>query len=266
MSRWLKILRNVLFLCIFITFVIHFFPGISTKISKMVSLTDDQISNFLTFMDIFLSTIVALYSLLDQKIAERRCIYDFSIENDNLSLESYRRFPSEKRNSYSYVYKRKNNDIEIPYYGMEVKLEKDALCSIGIPLLMTVSTGLTGEKIIFSNLKVYIRYKDHVIYKKLSHGTIIEKPISDGKRFLVRIQLLCNHNLEKILLNNQIHLSFKLALNDDQGRRYKKYIFLKVQNTMGETRILSIASRNSWYSYIGKLVKLHYQLYHKIKW
>lgn len=265
MSRWLKILRNILFFFVFTTFVIHFFPGISTKLSKIVNLTDAQISNFLTLMDIFLSTIVALYSLLDQKLAEQKCLYDFSIENDNLSLESYRRFPSEQGNTYSYVYKRKGNDIEIPYYGMEVELEKDALCSVGIPLLMEVFTGLNGEKITFSNLKVYVRYEENVICKKLSHGTIIEKPIHDGKKFLVRIQLRCNHNLEKILLNSQINLCFSLILNDDRGKKYKKYIFLKVQNTMGETRILSVASRNSWYSYMGKLTKLHYQLYHKIK-
>lgn len=265
MSRWLKILINVLFLFIFVTFMVHFFPGISMKISKVVSLTDNQISNFLTLVDICLSTIVALYSLLEQKLAEQRCSYVFSIENDNLSLESYRRFPSEKRNFYSYDYKRRSNDIESPYYGMEVKLEKDALCSVGIPLLMEVHTGLNGEKIVFSNLKVYIRYEDNVICKKLSHGIIIENPIHDGKKFLIRIQLLCNHNLEKKLLDSQIHLCFTVALKTDRGRKYKKYVYLNIRNTIGETRILSMALKNSWHLYIGKLIELHYQLYHKIK-
>lgn len=264
MSKWIKILRNILFLFIFITFAVHFFPNISAVISNMVSLTDEQLSNFLTSLDIFLSTALALYSLMDQKLAERRCVYDFSIENDNLSLEAYRRFPSEIKSSYSYVYKRKNDDIEIPYYGMEIRLEKNALCSVGIPLCMKISTGLNGESITFSNLRVYIRNQGKVLKsKKISQGAIIEKPIQDGKKFLVRIQLLCNHQLEKALLDSRIYLSFILTLNDDRGQKYRKYILLRVQNTMGETRILSISSRNNRFSYIGKLLQLNYQLYQK---
>ena len=263
MSRWFKILRNILFLFIFITFATYVFPGISEKISTIVRLSNDEISNFLALIDIILSTILALYTLVDQKLTERKCVYDFSIENDNLSLEAYRRFPSEIKNSYSYEYRRKDNDIETPYYGMEVRLEENALNSVGIPLLMSVFTGVSGEKITFSNLEVYIKRGEVVKFKKLSHGTIIEKPIQDGRKFLIRIQLLCNHELEKLLLDSRIYLSFKLTLDDDRGCRYTKYYFLKIQNIMGETRILSIVSRNNWCSYIGKLIKLRYQLYKK---
>ena len=63
----------IVLLC-FYNFCDTFFPGISTKLSKIVNLTDAQISNFLTLMDIFLSTIVALYSLLDQKLAEQKML------------------------------------------------------------------------------------------------------------------------------------------------------------------------------------------------
>lgn len=261
MFKWNKILRNILFSLIIVTLIVHLFPNISVVISKTVKLTDEQLSNFLTLMDILLSTVIALYSLMDQKLMEKSCIYDFSIENDNLSLEAYRRFPSEIENSYSYVYRRENDDIDSPYYGMEVRLERNALRSVGIPLCMKVSTGLNGESIEFSNLRVYIRKRKKVIKsKKLSQGIRIEKPIQNGKKFLIRIQLLCNQQLEKKILDSRIYLSFVLILHDDRGRTYKKYIFLVVQNIMGETKLLSITSRNNWISYIVKLLKLNYRL------
>lgn len=144
---------------------------------------------------------------------------------------------------------------------MEVRLERNALRSVGIPLCMKVSTGLNGESIEFSNLRVYIRKRKKVIKsKKLSQGIRIEKPIQSGKKFLIRIQLLCNQQLEKKILDSRIYLSFVLILHDDRGRTYKKYIFLVVQNIMGETKLLSITSRNNWISYIVKLLKLNYRL------
>lgn len=264
MSKLMKTMRNILFVFIVVTILIHFSPTISKTIAEKVSLTNEELGNLLTSLDIFFSTVIAVYSLVDQKIAERRCIYDFSIEKDNLSLEAYRRFPSETENAYSYEYQRKSNDIEKPYYGMEVILEDKPICSVGIPLCMEVSTGLDGESITFSNLIVYTRKKGEIRKsKKLSQGTVIEKPIQAGNKFLIRIQLLCNHELEKLLLNSCVYLNFILILKDDRGRTYKKYIFLKVQNTMGESRILSISSRNNWITYIEKMLKLQYQLYKK---
>lgn len=56
-------------------------------------------------------------------------------------------------------------------------------------------------------------------------------------------------------------LIIKLTLTDDREKKYNKYIFLTVQNNaMGESNILSISSKNSWISYIGKMIKQHYRL------
>lgn len=67
--------------------------------------------------------------------------------------------------------------------------------------------------------------------------------------------------MQNILLESRIYLSFKLTLTDDREKKYNKYIFLTVQNNaMGESNILSISSKNSWISYIGKMIKQHYRV------
>lgn len=261
MHKGIKVLRNILFLFIIITLVIRFYPSILTFISNIIKLTDDQMSNMLTTLDISISFIIALYSLVEQKFTERKCLYEFEIEKDNLSFEKYRRFPTEINHAYSYDYHRKGEDIEKPYYGIEVELQEKALCSVGIPLRMEVSTGLFGESIGISNLIVIAKKNGKIEVKKikLSKNLIIDMPIKDEKKFLIRIQLLCNHQLEKILLESCIYLNFTLTFKDERGRKYNKYVFLKIQNTMGESEILSISSRNNWFSYIVKLIKQFYQ-------
>lgn len=265
MHKGIKILRNILFLFIIITIAIHISPTILAFISNMVMLTDDQLSNALTALDIIFSSVIAIYSLVEQKIGEKRCLYEFAIEKDNLSLEAYRRFSTELNNAYSYDYRRKSEDIEKPFYGVEVELQDKAFCSVGIPLRMEVSTGLYGNSIVFSNLRVFAKKNGTVIAKKqmLSKFLIIDMPIKDEKKFLVRIQLLCNQQLEKALWDSRIYLSFALTFIDDRGRKYNKYLFLTVQNTiMGESSILSVSSRNNWFMYIVKLAMQQYKLYH----
>lgn len=147
---------------------------------------------------------------------------------------------------------------------MEVSLEDKPLCSVGIPLCMKVSTKLDGKNIVLSDLKIFVKKQGKTEKTgKLSKGVVIEKPIQNEKEFLIRILLLCNHQLEKVLLDSCIYLSFVLTLIDDRGRKYNKYLFLKVQNVMGESRILSISSKNNWFCYIGKLIKQYYLLNRK---
>lgn len=261
MPNLIKILRNVLFFFIFATLMIHVFSFTSVDISDKVNLTNDQLSNVLTSLDIFLSTLLALYSLVDQKLAEKKCVYDFTIEENSLSLHKYKRYPSEIENAFAYVCDTGNDSIDTPYYGIEICLEDNPLCSVGIPLCMKVSTKLDGKSIELSHLRVYVTRQGKIEKKaKLLKGVEIEKPIQDEKEFLIRVLLLCNNQLEKILLDSRIYLSFVLTLMDDRGHRYNKFLFLKVQNVMGESTILSISSQNSRLSYIRKLVKLHFKL------
>lgn len=258
MHRWTKILRVVLFIFISSTLIIHIFPNALIVLSNISKLNDNQINNILMTFDIVISFIIALYSLIEQKAAEKRCLYEFKIEKDNLGFESYRRFPTELNYAYSYDYHRKTIDgidIEKPYYLIEVGLQENALCSIGIPLRIKISTELYGKCIIFSNLNIVAMKDGKVKAKKinLSKNLIINMPIKDGKFFLIRILLLCDHELEQELLDSCIYLSFTLTFKDDRNKIYNKYIFLKIQNVMGESRILSISSKNNWISYILKL-------------
>lgn len=257
MNKRIKILRNILFVFVIVALVIQFYPSVLMFTANIVKLTDDEMSNVLAAFDISGFFVIALYSIIEKKVAGRKCLYEFEIERDNLSLEEYKRFPRNLEHAYCYDYHRDNEDIEKPYYGLEVELRENALCSVGIPLRMKVSTELFGESITISNLKIVATKngKIEVMKSKRSKNLIINMPIKHGKNFLIRVQLLCDHKLEKILLDSCINLSFKLTLKDDKGQEYRKYIFIKLQNTFGQSRILSISSKNNWFSCIGKLIE-----------
>lgn len=264
MSTWIKVLRNTLFLLILITFSVHFSPIILTKISDKISITDEQIGDFLSTLEILLSTMLAISSFVDQKVVERRCVYNFSIEKNSLSLQEYIRFSTNIDNTFVCFYKKDNDEIQTPYYGMLVEFEKNASCSVGIPLCMEVSTTLDGEKITFSHVRVCARNQGQILKgKKLSQGSIIEMPIQDGRKYIIRLLLMCNHEIERKLLDSCIYLTFVLVLNDSRGRKIKKYIFIEVQNRLGENRIVSISSKDNWFAYMRKLVNHQYQLYLK---
>lgn len=65
MPKSIRTIRNILFIFIFVTLIIQFFPNISSSIADKIKLTDAQLSNFLTLLDITLSTLLVLYSLMD---------------------------------------------------------------------------------------------------------------------------------------------------------------------------------------------------------
>lgn len=262
MPKSIKIIRNILLVFIFITLLMHFFPNISINIVDKTKITNEQLSNLLTLLDITLSTLLVLYSLIEQKLVENRCVYDFKIVENSLSLQNYRRYSAERKNTFTYVCEREDDNIDIPYYGMEIELEENALGSVGIPLCMKVFTKLNGKSIEFSNIKLYATRQGKIeVIEKVIKGVKIEKPIENEKEFLVRILLECNNRMQDILLESRIYISFKLTLTDDREKKYNKYIFLTVQNNrMEESNILSISSKNSWILYIGKVMKQHYRL------
>lgn len=97
MPKSIRTIRNILFIFIFVTLIIQFFPNISSSIADKIKLTDAQLSNFLTLLDITLSTLLVLYSLMDQKLAEKRCVYNFTVVENSLSLQKYRRYSTERK-------------------------------------------------------------------------------------------------------------------------------------------------------------------------
>ena len=88
---------------------------------------------------------------------------------------------------------------------MEVELEEGALGSVGIPLCMKVSTKLNGKSIDFLDVRIYaVRQGKIETSERLKKGIKIEKPIEDGKEFLIRILLECNNQMQNILLESRI--------------------------------------------------------------
>ena len=78
MNKWMKILRNVLLILVVITCVVQFYPKDLKFITDITKMNDDQISNILTMLDIFISLGIALYSLVEQKLNEQKCLYEFT--------------------------------------------------------------------------------------------------------------------------------------------------------------------------------------------
>lgn len=253
-------LIKILILLILIILITQVSPQSLVFISDKTKLTDVQIQYILGIIPILLEVFFEIPSLIEQKLAERKYLFDFVIMKDSLSLESYKRFPTELKDAYGYSCNLYDENIEKPYYEIEVELEKNAVSSIDIPLLMEVSTELFGESIEFSNLIIIAGKNGKIVVNKNKpySNLLINKPIRNNKKFLIRILLLCNHELEQVLLDSCFYLSIKLIFTDDRGRKHKKYLIFKIQNTMGESNILGIITRNNWLLYRGEIIKQQY--------
>lgn len=258
MNKWFKILTFILFIFA-ITTVSYITPGVLLSLSSVVNLTDNQLSNLLSLIDMTFSFIIAVYSLINQKRTEKRCQYEFLIEKNNLSLEAYVRFPTKIDNAFIYEYSRENEDIEKPFYGVEIPLQEEKIASVGIPISMQVITSISGNVLEFKQLSIcaYKNGKNIVTkYRKKDKFLEINKTINNQKKFLIRIKLLCDNQLEKKLLDSCFYINFSIVFIDDKGRKYKRYIFITVQNVMGQSKILNSCSINSWLTYMRKLIEV----------
>lgn len=262
MSKILKLLMGLLLVFIFITIIARFTPVPTILLSKKMKITSDELANGLTILDMFLAVLMAAYASKEQNKLAQRCIYDFSVAKDNLSFEGYCRFPSVHEDVFTYECDIEASNIERPYYGMDISIEEKGICSGGVPLQMKVITQLDIKSLTFSNVQAYTRCSEIVRKsKKLAHGTVIQRTIQDGMAFLVRMQLLTNRELYQEILESRIFLNFVITVEDDRGKKYKKYIMLNTQNVNGEGRDLSVKSENHYLKYIWELMKLRYQLY-----
>lgn len=259
MSRKSKTITFALITIIATTIIIIKNPHILIYISRITNLTDAQISNFLAVIDIILTIIFFIYSNINQKKEGQACQYEFSIDKDGLSFDDYTRFPR-SNDVYDYVYNRED-DISRPYHALDVHFGDKEIAGVGIPLVIKVNTNLSGGKLVLSNLQAYIKNctysaKNILPIPKL----VIESPINNGKKFLIRIKLLCDHQLEQEFLDSSVYLVFKIILTDNKKTKHKQYCFLNVQNIkLGESHILSSTIEYNWISYIITLLKLKWQ-------
>lgn len=257
-----NLLTLILLILVTFTFIVYISPDALSFLSGKLNMSDDQLSNFLAAMDVALSSCIAVYTIMDQKRVEKRCQYDFTIETDSLSFNHYKRYPTEIKNAYRYEYCRKKEDgIEEPFYLADIPLQEEAVASIDIPFTIQVLTGLFGNSIEFSRLNIYACKNGRSIgvnYKKTYKFLRIVEPIRDGKKFLVRLKLLCDYELQQALQDSRIYVNFKTTLQDDRGRKYKKYTFIMLQRINGETRILEVDSSHSWILHIRKLAGIMY--------
>ncbi len=258
MNKWFKVLTLVLMVFVFITLIGYISPNNLLFISSIFNLTDGQLNNFLVAIDIALSFGIAIYTIIEQKRVKKRCQYDFLIEKDNLKFDSYNRYPTDIEDAYRYDFCRKNGDgIKEPFYLVDIHLQKEEIASVGIPLNMQVNTGISGNIIEFRklNISAYENEKE-IKYKNSDKFLEIIAPVRDEKRFLIRLKLLCDYNLQEILQDSCIYISFLITLKDDRRRKYKNYIFLVIQNVRGEAKILESNSSHSWLLYIRELFKI----------
>lgn len=244
MHKSINTIHKIFLVLVIIMLIIRIYPNAVILVGGISKLSDGQINNIITALDVIMFFVVSIYSYMEQKKTEERCVYEFQIEKDNLNFEKYRRYDTDSQYAYMYTCHRDNNDIQEPYYGVDVKLERNAICSVGIPLRMSVLTNLDGNSIEISKLNVVAKRNGKVVAeKKLSNQILkIDMPIRESKIFLIRVKLLCNQKLEKILLDSRICLKFTILIKGERGRKNKKSISLNIQNIMGQSKILSVAS------------------------
>ena len=263
MSKTTKYLSFALFIFIVITVAICFFPTLSSSLSSMLYLNNEELNTLLMAIDIILSSSISICSNIEQNRIYKSHQYSFSIEEDNLSFDEYSRTEADIKNSYYYEYKREKTNIKNPFYEVDFPFVEGSTCCVGIPICVNIRTKMIGENLTFSNFRLFCYKKHKLKHKHVNKWKFLEinNPIIDDDKFLIRIQLLCTPKLEKELLDSYIYISFKLSFTDDMGQRHKKYILQKIQSTNKKFTLLSTIIKHSWISFLFQHIKLRYKLY-----
>lgn len=257
-------LQCILFIFVAITVVFCFFPSVIVDVIICNQLSEQGMINLLTAIDILFGILLALYKLGEEKYIKKRCRCLFRIEDESLSFQNYRAFQTGIDDTYFYKCYRGNDDIESPFYLVKVYLDEMRIRGFNLPLTLQIITELSIRRIAFSRLSIYVNNCDRIERKKrILKFLDIENQIERDKKYLIRFQLLCDKDLEKVILNSIMFFSFKITMYDDKGRKQKMFFLFRIQNVMGKSEIMSISESHDFFTEICQKLKLM-RLLHKL--
>jgi hypothetical protein len=239
------------------TFVYFGLPGWSQKVVEFLSVDEWPWELILLAADVVVAAFSIHYTHLYQEAERQICLYQFNITDDSLRFDEYISFDNTDKLSYTYEYRRENNDIETPFHVIKIRFSRQPHASVNIPFVLTLLSCPAGNSLHIRDVAVDIIKGGKVIRKfkakKLNHE--ISHPIQQGMKFLIRFSMLCQPKLEEALSESRCIISMLLVLHDCHGINHKKYIMVEVQNALEQQVIMGVTTAQSKMEYLIKQIK-----------
>lgn len=225
-----------------------FSPGGISGVISACQFETAEWSVILAGIDIFVALLLAGLTHWDQNEEKKKCQYKFEIASESLCFDRYYALDNINTDSYTYVCNSTNQGIEAPYHAVNVALTKKYCASINVPFILTVQKCPDGEKIELADVFVSVEKNGKQIRQEGTtdiHCTIGTN-VANGMKYLFRISLLCNFEMEKHLLNSRYIISMRLNFHDCRNKKLAKFVAVEIQSVNGEKIIKQVVSHNSY--------------------
>lgn len=225
-----------------------FYPGGISGVISVCQFDTAEWSVILAGIDILVALLLAYLTYWDQNEEKKKCQYKFEIAPESLCFDGYYALDNINIDSYTYVYNSTNQGIEAPYYAVNVALTKKHCASINVPFILTVQKCPDGEKIELTDVFVSVEKNGKQICQEGTtniHCTIGSN-VTNGMKYLLRVSLLCNFEMEQRLLNSRYFISMRLNFCDCRKKKIIKFVTVEIQNVNGKKIIKRVVSHNSY--------------------
>lgn len=254
--RCIKILFWIIAALLIVNLV---YPEVLSKYyTRYLTLTESQWNIILLGIEIVIQLLIAVISACDQNEERQKCQYQFDIADETVCFDEYVAFEGVQAKSHTYVFKGQSGEIQTPYHGISMPFSREEYAKVSFPLVLTVQKCPDGESLRIKNVLVSAKKNGRIIKwrKTINPHCTINSPITNGKKYLLRISLLCDYRMERRLLKGRYSISMKLILCDCRGQKHKKHIIIEIQNVNDKQIIKQVVSHNRLLPYLLARIKI----------
>lgn len=247
---WLTIIILVFFGILFLVNILY--PGVISSVISIFPFDGTQWNLILAGIEIFDGLLIAWLKYWNENEERKKCQYKFEIAPESLRFNDFYAFDPINANSYTYVYTSASQEIEAPYYTINVPLTEEHCASVNIPFVLTVQRCPDGDKIEINDVFVNVENNGKPILKKRATNLhcVIGSNVTNGIKYLLRISLLCSFEKEQPLLNSRYIISLRLNFHDWRNQKITKFVAIEIQSVYNKKIIKQIVSHNSYLRHI----------------
>ena len=228
---------------------------------NFANLSDENFKNLLTALEVLLAIVLATLKYLKDRKEDKKLTFCFKTDNSFLSLNTPQIFDTLITNLMYYPKINTLNNEPIYCYGLNIKYSKANIYnSVRIPLLIKSKGNLKINNLKFLNFYIYLVQENKINKKYGCIRKFIVKASNVGNSFL-GIDIFCNRNDEKELLNGRFIIMAKTKAYTENGRSIKKYIIIHNQCINGINNIYDFSQCRSYIIFL--FIKLKYKFFGK---
>lgn len=242
-----KLLISMLLLLIFII-ATRYIPVFSFL--NFTNLSDENFNDLLTAFELLLAVILATIKFLKDRRENRKLVFDFKTDNSFLSLSTPQIFDTLNDKLIYYSNITILNNESVCCYGINFKYSKANIYnSICIPLIIKINSNSKINHLRFSYITVYL-VSENKTNKICNDNSCFSIRVSEDGNSYLGIDIFCNRNDEKTLLNGRFIIMAKTKAYNDNDKSIKKYIIIYSQCINGISHIYDFCQCRSYIKFL----------------